>query len=92
MQTCRKSFAVLFYRYCFDFCEKYNLRWRIAVNLAPCSCAGAVEYIVHSCPVLIAKPDLASHCIHRLERSRDSPVDKSNLKWYILYVTENCSI
>jgi len=27
-----------------NFCEKSNLRWRIVDNLAPCSCAGAVEY------------------------------------------------
>ena len=28
----------------FNFCKKSNLRWRIVVNLAPCFCAGAVEY------------------------------------------------
>ena len=44
------------------------------VNLAPCSCAGAVEYIVHSCSVLVAKPDLVVRCIHRLDHSRICPL------------------
>jgi len=30
--------------FCLIFCEKSNLRRRIAGNLAPCSCAGTVEY------------------------------------------------
>ena len=35
-------------------------------NLAPYACAGSVEYIVHSRPVLGVKRDLASYCIHRV--------------------------
>ena len=67
--------------YCLNFCEKSLLRWRIVVNLAPCSCAGAVEYIVHSCSVLVAKPDLVARCIHRLDQSRILPACKSLLHW-----------
>ena len=40
-------------------------RWRLTGNLAPCSCAATVEYTVHSCCVLIAKPDLPPQSIHR---------------------------
>ncbi|MBE6358739.1 MAG: hypothetical protein E7057_09400 [Lentisphaerae bacterium] len=64
---------------CPEFCKKSNLRWRLAGNLAPCSCAGAVEYIVHSCPVLIAKHDLPPQSIHRLDQTRTGLVDKSQL-------------
>ena len=65
---------------CLNFCKKFLLRWRIVVNLAPCSCAGAVEYIVHSCSVLVAKPDLVARCIHRLDQSRILPACKSLLR------------
>ncbi len=66
------------------FVKKSLLRWRIVVNLAPCTCAGAVEYIVHSCSVLVAKPDLVARCIHRLDQSRILPACKSLLHWRIV--------
>jgi hypothetical protein len=62
--------------YCLIFCEKSNLRWRLAGNLAPCSCAATVEYTVHSCCVLVAKPDLPPQSIHRLELTRAGLVEK----------------
>ena len=55
------------------------MRWRLAGNLAPCSCAATVEYIVHSCCVLVAKPDLPPQSIHRLEQTRADLVKKSQL-------------
>ena len=76
------------YSCCPGFCEKSNLRWRLAGNLAPCSCAATVEYTVHSCCVLIAKPDLPPQSIHRLELTHADLVEKSQLLWYILYITE----
>ena len=39
-------------------------------NLAPYACAGSVEYIVHSRPVLGVKRDLASYCIRRMQTNR----------------------
>ena len=36
---------------------------------------------------LVAKPDLDSHCIHRLQTTPVSPVDKSLPVRYIQYVT-----
>ena len=66
-------------RYCLIFCEKSNLRRRLAGNLAPCSCAATVEYIVHSCCVLVAKPDLPPQSIHRLELTHADLVKKSQL-------------
>ena len=41
--------------------------WAISSLVSPC---GAVEYIVHSRPVLNTKPDLASRCIHRMQTNR----------------------
>ena len=38
-------------------------------NLAPYTCAGSVEYIVHSRPVLGVKRDLASYCIRRSKQT-----------------------
>ena len=52
---------------CFVFCKESNLRWRIVVNLAPCSCAGAVEYSRTLRTMLVAKHDLVTRCIHRLQ-------------------------
>ena len=74
---------------CPEFCEKSNLRWHLAGNLAPCSCAGAVEYIVHSCTVLVAKHDLPLQSIHRLDQTRTGLVDKSQLMCYVLYTDRN---
>ena len=56
-----------------------ELALELAGNLAPCSCAGAVEYIVHSCTVLVAKHDLPPQSIHRLDQTRTGLVDKSQL-------------
>ena len=49
--------------------KKSDRRRRIAVNLTPYACAGSVEYIVHSRPVLSVKRDLASRCIHRSKQT-----------------------
>ena len=80
---------------CLNFCKKSLLRWRIVVNLAPCSCAGAVArwagcllsrtprwacLIGNPCPPklhrrrIVAKHDIASHCVHRLDHSRICPL------------------
>ena len=37
-RNCNQTFSLLL---SYFFCEKSNLRWRLAGNLAPCSCAGA---------------------------------------------------
>ena len=49
--------------------KKSDRRRRIAVNLTPYACAGSVEYIVHSRPVLGVKRDLASYCIRRSKQT-----------------------
>ena len=68
------------------------MRWRLAGNLAPCSCAATVEYIVHSCCVLVAKPDLASHCNHRLQSNLVFPcAQRSDLSRRSATKTEGAS-
>ena len=62
----------------------FNVRWKTnsvgKQKIADLiTCAGAVEYIVHSCPVLVAKHDLPPQSIHRLDQIRTGLVDKSQL-------------
>ena len=82
-----------FYIYCLDFCEKYNLRWRIAGNLLPnrrTAFGSSIDIhspnsaLIQLRPCLVLHPPVAfKPCL---------TVDKSILSWYILYVMENYGI
>ena len=59
--------------------KKYNRRWHIVVNLAPCGCVASVVYSRTLPCVLAAKHDLDSRCIHRLQTKRFAYLTKHKL-------------